>query len=66
MRSRKAAGLGGAPLGVSRPLCVRGLRLILGRLGERAGVEGVCPHAFRPGGAAAATLAGAPSRLVHV
>lgn len=56
--------LGGLTPG--KHLTVPGLRLILRRLGERAGIEGVCPHAFRRGGAVAATLAGAPSRLVQV
>ena len=49
-----------------RPLTVAGLRLILRRLGERCDLDGVCPHAFRRGGAVAATLAGAPSRLVQL
>jgi site-specific recombinase XerD len=49
-----------------RSLTVSGLRLILRRLGERAGLHGVSPHAFRRGGAVAATLRGAPSRLVQV
>jgi len=50
----------------SRPLTPPGLRLILRRLGERCEIKGVSPHAFRRGGAVAATLAGAPSRLVQV
>jgi site-specific recombinase XerD len=49
-----------------RSLTVSGLRLILRRLGERAGLQGVSPHAFRRGGAVAATLRGAPSRLVQM
>ncbi len=46
------------------PLTTRGLRIILKRLGERAGVAGVSPHAFRRGGAVQFTLNGAPGRLV--
>lgn len=49
-----------------KPLTVSGLRLILRRIGERCDIDGVSPHAFRRGGAVAATLAGAPSRLVQV
>lgn len=47
-------------------LTTRGLRMILKKLGERAGVDAVSPHAFRRGGAAAATLAGMPSRMVQL
>lgn len=54
--------LGGAEPGAA--LTPRGLRMILKRLGERAGVPGVSPHAFRRGGAVACTLNGAPGRLV--
>lgn len=42
-----------------------GLRGILRKLGERAGVDGVSPHAFRRGAAVAALEAGAPSRWVQ-
>lgn len=48
-----------------RPVTVSGLRLILRRLGEQAGVEGVSTHAFRRSFAVIATQAGAPSRLVQ-
>jgi len=71
LQRRTAAGvdnvfvsIGGLTPG--RPLSVSGLRLILRRLGERCDLDGVCPHAFRRGGAVAATLAGAPSRLVQL
>lgn len=47
-------------------LTTRGLRIILKKLGERAGVDAVSPHAFRRGGAAAVTLAGMPSRMVQL
>ncbi len=57
-------GLNGLTPGA--PLTASGLRLILRRLGERAGVAGVSPHAFRRGGAVAATLNGAPGRLVQL
>lgn len=57
-------GLGGLTPG--QPLTVSGLRVILRRLGERAGVPDVSPHAFRRGGAVAATLNGAPDRLVQI
>lgn len=56
--------LGGFRPGSALTPC--GLRIVLKRLGERAGVAGVSPHAFRRGGAVAATLNGAPSRLVQV
>lgn len=55
--------LGGSRAG-SR-LTARGLRIILQRLGNRAGIAGVSPHAFRRGGAVACTLNGAPGRLVQ-
>lgn len=48
-----------------QPLTTRGLRIVVKRLGERAGVRGVCPHAFRRAFATLATEAGAPSRLVQ-
>lgn len=43
-----------------------GLRAILRKLGERAGIEGVSPHAFRRGAAVAALEAGASSRWVQL
>lgn len=49
-----------------QPLTPSGLRNILRKLGERAGLEGVSPHAFRRGGAVALTLNGAPSRIVQI
>ena len=49
-----------------RPLTVRGLRSILGRLGDLAGVAGVTTHAFRRAFACIATEAGAPSRAVQM
>jgi integrase/recombinase XerD len=55
--------LGGGRFG--ERLTARGLRVVLQRLGDRAGVPGVSPHAFRRGGAVAATLNGAPGRLVQ-
>jgi site-specific recombinase XerD len=54
---------GGTP---GHQLTTRGLRIILRRLGEKAGVEGVSPHAFRRGFACIATQAGAPSRVVQL
>lgn len=47
-------------------LTPRGLRLALKRLGQRAGVEGVCPHAFRRSFATLMLLNGAPSRIVQL
>lgn len=49
-----------------QPLTPRGLRLALKRLGQRAGVEGVCPHAFRRSFATLMLLNGAPSRVVQL
>jgi len=49
-----------------RRLTTSGLRIIVRRLGERAGIDGVSPHAFRRGGAVAALENGAPSRLVQL
>ncbi len=49
-----------------RPLTGRGLRIILKNLGERAGIKGVSPHAFRRGGAVQAIMSGAPSRVVQL
>lgn len=49
-----------------QPLTPSGLRNILRKLGERAGLAGVSPHAFRRGGAVALTLNGAPSRIVQI
>lgn len=48
------------------PLTPSGLRTILRKIGERAGLPGVSPHAFRRGGAVALTLNGAPSRIVQI
>ena len=53
---------GGRP---GHPLTTRGLRVVVKRIGERVGVAGVSPHAFRRGFACIATAAGAPSRLVQ-
>jgi integrase/recombinase XerD len=52
---------GSAPGGA---LTARGLRVVLQRLGERAGIQGVSPHAFRRGGACEAVYRGASSRVV--
>lgn len=49
-----------------RPLTVSGLRRILRRVGDRAGVARVSTHAFRRGMAVIATDAGAPSRMVQL
>jgi site-specific recombinase XerD len=57
-------GIGGLTPGA--PLTPSGLRLIVRRLGERAGVAGVSPHAFRRGGAAQLILAAVPTRLVQL
>ena len=46
-------------------LTTRGLRIIVRRLGEKAGIEGVSPHAFRRAFACLATEAGAPSRVLR-
>lgn len=48
-----------------QPLTTSGLRNILRRLGEKAGVKGVSPHAFRRAFACISTEAGAPSRVVQ-
>lgn len=48
------------------PLTPRGLRLALKRLGQRAHVDGVCPHAFRRSFATLMLLNGAPSRIVQL
>jgi site-specific recombinase XerD len=45
-------------------LTPRGLGVILQRLGERAGIAAVSPHAFRRGGACEAVWNGASSRVV--
>lgn len=47
-----------------RALTVRGLRSVLGRLGDVAGVAGVTTHAFRRGFACITHQLGAPSRQV--
>lgn len=54
---------GGTP---GRPLTTRGLRIVVKRLGEKAGVEDVSPHAFRRAFACLATGYGAPSRSVQL
>lgn len=54
---------GGRP---GRELTTSGLRSVLRRLGARAGVEGVSPHAFRRSFACVMTEAGAPSRVVQL
>lgn len=48
-----------------RPLTKEGLQCIVRTLGERAGIPGVCPHAFRRGGATEAIKRGAPTRWVQ-
>lgn len=56
-------------VGGNRPGCdltASGLRVIIRRMGERAGVEPISPHAFRRGSAVAQLMAGAPSRLVQI
>jgi integrase/recombinase XerD len=45
-------------------LTPRGLRIVVVRIGEAVGVLGVSPHSFRRGFALAASLAGAPARVV--
>lgn len=47
------------------PLTSRGLRSILKKIGEQAGIKGVSPHAFRRSFATLLIEAGAPSRLVQ-
>lgn len=56
--------LGGIHRG--HPLTTRGLRSILFRLGEKAGIEGVSPHAFRRAFATLLTSNGAPTRVTQV
>ena len=48
-----------------KPLTVPGLRTILRKLGEAAGIPNVSTHAFRRGFAVIATEAGAPTRVVQ-
>jgi len=48
------------------PLTVPGLRSILRKLGERAGVARVSTHAFRRSFACVSTKAGAPGRIVQL
>lgn len=43
-----------------------GLRVIIRRLGERAGVAPISPHAFRRGSVVAQLMAGASSRYVQI
>lgn len=45
-------------------LTTNGLRIVVRRLGERAGVADVSPHAFRRGGAVQAVENGAPDRML--
>jgi integrase/recombinase XerC len=47
-----------------QPLTTTGLRMTLRHLGNRAGIEGVCPHAFRRGGAVRASELGAPTHVI--
>lgn len=47
-------------------LTTNGLRIVVRRLGERAGVADVSPHAFRRGGTVAAIENGAPDRMVQL
>lgn len=49
-----------------RPLTTRGLRMVLRRLGDQAGVRGVSPHAFRRAFACIGLEAGASSREVQM
>jgi len=49
-----------------RPLTTRGLHLILKKLGDKAGVPGVSPHAFRRSFACIAIDAGASSRALQM
>jgi len=49
-----------------RSLTTRGLRIILKKLGEKAGVLDVSPHAFRRSFACIATEAGASSRVLQM
>lgn len=58
-----------APLFITeegKALTARSLRQLVVRLGRRAGVADVSPHAFRRGGAVAAVLAGCPGRLLQI
>ncbi len=48
-----------------QPLTSRGLRMVLKRIGDKAGVEGVTPHAFRRSFAILLVEAGAPTRLIQ-
>lgn len=45
-------------------LTTNGLRIVVRRLGERAGIPDVSPHAFRRGGAVQAVENGAPERML--
>lgn len=56
--------VGGSQRG--RGLTRDGLRVVLRRIGERAGVAGVSPHALRRSFATLLTEGGAPSRAVQV
>lgn len=49
-----------------RPLTVPGLRSILRKLGQRAGVQRVSTHAFRRSFACVSIRAGAPGRIVQL
>lgn len=68
-RARAGVGTVFVSVGGNTPgqgLTPRGLRLALKRLGERAGVAGVCPHGFRRSFATLMLLNGAPSRVVQL
>lgn len=47
-------------------LTTNGLRIVVRRLGERAGVLDLSPHAFRRGGTVQAIELGAPDRMVQL
>jgi integrase/recombinase XerD len=47
-------------------LTTNGLRIVVKRLAERAGVAGLSPHAFRRGGTVQAIELGAPNRMVQL
>jgi integrase/recombinase XerC/integrase/recombinase XerD len=56
-------GVGGSSPGAT--MTRGGVRCILGKLADRAGVPALSPHALRRGGAVAMIEAGAPSRVVQ-
>jgi len=57
-------GVGGSKPGEA--MTRGGVRCIVGKLADRAGVAHLSPHALRRGGAVAMIEAGAPSRLVQI